>query len=147
YVTSENKLYFSSDGRKGFGALDVFVADLDKGTEPMNVGLPVNSGQDDFAFSFNDTKNAGFFSSNRSGVDQLYSATPVCGVEAIVMVRDAKTGKALANARVSILDDKNNVIETRTAGADGRVVYNVDCNRAYSIQASMDKYENGSFPV
>ena len=147
YITSENKLYFSSDGRKGFGALDTFVADLNKGTDAMNVGLPVNSGQDDFAFSFNDGKNIGFFASNRSGVDQLYSATPVCGVEAIVMVRDAKTGKALASAKVAILDAKNNVIETRTAAGDGKVVYNIDCNRPYSIQASMPGYENNTFPI
>ena len=147
YITSEGKLYFSSDGRKGFGALDVFVVDLKKGTEVMNVGLPINSGQDDFAFSFNDQKNIGFFSSNRTGVDQLYSATPICGVEAIVMVRDANTGKPLASARVSILDERNNVIETRTADAGGKVVYNVDCDRAYTIQASMTGYEQNSFPI
>ena len=147
YVTSGNKLYFSSNGRKGFGALDIFMADLEKGTAATNVGLPVNSGQDDFAFSFNDTKNIGFFASNRSGVDQIYSATPVCGVEAVVMVRDAKTGKPLASAQVAILDDRGNVIEARTAGIDGKVIYNIDCNRAYSIQASMAGYENGAFPI
>ena len=147
YITADNKLYFASNGHKGFGALDIFVADMAKGGEPMNVGLPVNSGKDDFAFSFNNSKNMGFFSSNRAGFDNIYSATPVCGVEAIVMVRDANTGRPLASARVSILDDKNNVIETRTTGADGRITYNVDCDRAYTIQASMDGYENNSFPV
>ena len=146
-ITDDNKLYFSSDGRKGFGSLDVFVIDLNKGTEAMNVGLPVNSGKDDFAFNFNNTKNIGFFSSNRDGIDKLYSATPVCGVEAIVMVKDAKTGQPIAVAKVAILDDKNNVIETRTVGADGKVSYNVDCDRAYTIQASADGYENNTFPV
>ncbi|WP_165357689.1 OmpA family protein, partial [Flavobacterium beibuense] len=101
----------------------------------------------DFAFSFNDQKNIGFFSSNRTGVDQLYSATPICGVEAIVMVRDANTGKPLASARVAILDERNNVIETRTADANGKVVYNVDCDRTYTIQASMTGYEQNSFPI
>ncbi|RZJ93869.1 MAG: cell envelope biogenesis protein OmpA, partial [Novosphingobium sp.] len=115
-ITDDNKLYFSSDGRKGFGSLDIFVIDLAKGTDAMNVGLPVNSPKDDFAFSFNTSKNIGFFSSNRAGIDNLYSATPVCGVEAIVMVRDAVTGKALASAKVAILDERSNVIETRTAG-------------------------------
>ena len=147
YITDDNKLYFSSDGRKGFGSLDVFVIDLNKGTDAMNVGMPVNSGKDDFAFTFNTTKNIGFFSSNREGVDKLYSATPICGVEAIVMVRDAKTGQALASAKVAILDEKNNVIETRTTGADGKVTYNVDCDRAYTVQAIADGYEGNSFPV
>jgi outer membrane protein OmpA-like peptidoglycan-associated protein len=148
YVTEEGKLYFSTDGRKGFGAFDIFVIDLKNNGEAMNVGLPVNSGQDDFAFTFNNQKNIGFFSSNRAGgIDKLYSATPVCGVEAIVMVRDAKTGAALATAKVAILDEKNNVIETRNAGADGKVTYNVDCDRPYTIQASMPGYENNSFPI
>ncbi|TRW21021.1 OmpA family protein [Flavobacterium zepuense] len=147
YITDDNKLYFSSDGRKGFGSLDVFVIDLKKGTDAMNVGMPVNSGKDDFAFTFNTTKNIGFFSSNREGVDKLYSATPVCGVEAIVMVKDAKTGQPLATAKVAILDEKNNVIETRTTGADGKVTYNVDCDRAYTVQAIADGYEGNSFPV
>ena len=147
FITDDNKLYFSSDRPKGLGGLDVFVIDLNKGSEATNVGAPVNTAKDDFAFSFNTTKNIGFFSSNRSGVDKLYLATPVCGVEAIVMVRDAKTGKTLGGSRVAILDDRNNVIETRTAGADGKVEYSVDCNRAYTIQASMEGYENGSFPI
>ncbi|RZK34687.1 MAG: cell envelope biogenesis protein OmpA, partial [Pedobacter sp.] len=146
-ITDDNKLYFSSDGRKGFGSLDIFVIDLAKGTDAMNVGLPVNSPKDDFAFSFNTSKNIGFFSSNRAGIDNLYSATPVCGVEAIVMVRDAVTGKALASAKVAILDERSNVIETRTAGADGKVTYNIDCDRAYTVQASVEGYENKAFPV
>lgn len=147
FITDENKLYFSSDRPKGLGGLDVFVIDLNKGNEAANVGAPVNTAKDDFAFSFNATKNIGFFSSNRTGVDKLYLATPVCGVEAIVLVRDAKTGKVLPGSRVAILDDRNNVIETRTAGTDGKVDYSIDCNRAYTIQASAEGYENGSFPI
>jgi len=147
YITDDEKLYFSSDGRKGFGSLDVFVIDLKKGTEAQNVGLPVNSGKDDFAFSFNDTKKVGFFSSNRDGFDKIYLATPVCGVEAIVMVRDVKTGKAIAAAKVAIVDDKGNVIETRTADSKGAVSYRVDCDRAYTIQASAEGYINNTFPI
>ncbi len=81
YITEDNKLYFSSDRPKGFGGLDIYVIDMKSGTEAMNVGAPVNSGQDDFAFTFNTQKNIGFFSSNRgtTGVDKMYSATPVCG--------------------------------------------------------------------
>lgn len=147
FIADDGKLYFTSDGRKGFGGLDIFVIDLKKGTDAMNVGAPVNTNKDDFAFSINNKKGLGFFSSNRSGVDQMYTATPVCGVEAIVMVRDAKTGAPLASAKVAILDDKKNVIETRTTGADGNVTYNVDCDKAYTIQASMDGYENNTFPI
>ncbi len=147
FITDDNKLFFSSDRPNGFGALDVFVVDFAKGGDVKNVGAPVNTAKDDFAFSFNTTKNIGFFSSNRTGVDKLYLATPVCGLEAIVLVTDSKTGAILANAAVSILDDKNNVIERRTSGPDGKVTYNVDCNKAYTIQASKEGYENNTFPI
>ncbi|AWH86373.1 cell envelope biogenesis protein OmpA [Flavobacterium album] len=147
FITDDNKLYFSSDGHKGFGSLDVFMIDLNKGTDAINVGAPVNGPKDDFAFTFNTKNNIGFFSSNRDGFDKIYSATPLCAVEAIVQVRDKKTLQALPGAKVAILDEKNNVIETRTADAKGMVTYTVDCNRAYGLQGSMEKYSNGTAKV
>lgn len=147
YITDDNKLFFASEGRKGFGGMDIFMIDLNKGTDAINIGLPVNSPQDDFAFTFNNTKNIGFFSSNKAGKDNLYLATPICGVEAIVTVKDIKTGKVLAGATVAILDDRNNVIQTTTADANGIASYNVDCDRAYVIQASKDGYLQNTFPV
>ena len=147
FVTEDNKmLYFASSGREGFGGLDVFVYDMGKG-ESANLGKPVNSEKDDFAFTLNAEKNIGFLSTNRSGVDNIYLATPVCGVEVITMVTDAKTGQALANAKVAIVDDKKNVIATETSGANGEVAYYVECNKAYTIQASKDGYESNTYPV
>jgi outer membrane protein OmpA-like peptidoglycan-associated protein/tetratricopeptide (TPR) repeat protein len=147
FVTEDNKtLYFASNGRQGFGGLDVFAYDMTKG-ESTNLGKPVNSEKDDFAFSLNAEKNIGFLSTNRSGVDNIYLATPVCGVEVTTMVTDAKTGKALANAKVAIVDDKKNVIATETSGANGEVAYYVECNKSYTIQASKDGYESNTFPV
>lgn len=147
FITDDNKLFFASEGRKGLGGMDIYMIDLNKDSEAMNLGMPVNSPKDDFAFSFNTTKNFGFFSSNKTGNDELYLATPICGVEAIVQVRDVKTKQPLGNASVAILDDRNNVIETRTADASGMVTYSVDCDRAYVIQASRDGYLQGTFPI
>ena len=147
FITDENKLYFSSDARQGFGGMDVYVIDLNKGTEATNVGKPVNSEKDDFAFSFNTAKNIGFVSSNRGGVDNIYSATPVCGVEVVSLVRDAKTGSKLSGARVAILDEKNNIIATKTTAADGTVSYDVECDKAYTLQVAKDGYESNNFPV
>ena len=148
FITDGNVLYFSSNGRQGLGGLDVFSLDLSKATaESKNVGKPVNSEKDDFSFSFNTVKNIGFFASNRSGTDDLFQADPLCSVEATTIVTDAKTGQPLEGARVAILDDKKNVIETRSTAANGEVVYVVDCNRAYTIQAAKDGYESGVFAI
>ena len=147
FITEDNRLFFASDARKGFGGLDVFMADLANGGEVQNVGEPVNSTKDDFAFTLNMTKNTGFFSSNRDGNDNIYQATPVCGVQAITTVKDAVSGRLLANAKVAILDDKGNVIETKTTASNGQVSYDVDCNKAYTVQVSIDGYEGNTFPV
>jgi outer membrane protein OmpA-like peptidoglycan-associated protein len=141
-------LYFSSSGRQGLGGLDVFAMDLnEKNATSINVGKPVNSEKDDFAFSYNSTKDAGFFSSNRSGNDDIYMANAICAVTANTIVTDTKTGKVLAGASVSILDYKKNTIKTTQTDADGLVTYALECNKAYSIQATKEGYESGSFPI
>ncbi|MGK4566477.1 OmpA family protein [Flavobacterium sp. 3HN19-14] len=152
YITDDGILYFSSSGRQGLGGLDVFSIDLNKGitgsdAEAKNIGKPVNTEKDDFAFSFNVAKNIGFFSSNRSGTDDIYAADPVCSVEATVVVTDKKTGKIIDGARVAILDEKKNVIQTKTSNEFGEVGYNVECNKAYTIQAAKDGYESGVFDL
>ena len=147
FIADDNKLYFSSDGRKGFGALDIFVMDLNRNTEATNVGAPVNTEKDDFAFSFNTSKNIGFFSSNRAGADNIYMVTPVCGVEVITLVKDAKTDKMLAGAKVSVLDEKKNTIEFKITASSGEAFYKVDCNKPYFIQVTRDGYEGKTIEV
>ena len=142
-----NTLYFASSGRQGFGGLDVFQVDLSKNEKASNIGQPVNTEKDDFALSLNQEKNIGFLSSNRNGVDNIYTAIPVCSVEIITKVTDAKTGAPLANATVAIVDDKKNVITKEMSNENGEVVYRVDCNKDFVIQASKDGYESNSFPV
>lgn len=147
FITDENKLYFSSEGRQGFGGLDVFVVDLNAGTEVKNVGMPVNSEKDDFAFSFNTVNKVGFFSSNRGGQDDIYAAIPVCGLQINATAKNAKTGEVLSGASVAILDAKNNLIETKYTTADGFVGYAVDCDKPYTLQVSKDGFVSKTIPV
>jgi outer membrane protein OmpA-like peptidoglycan-associated protein/tetratricopeptide (TPR) repeat protein len=148
FIADDNTtLYFASSGKQGLGGLDIYQIDLSKGTDATNMGKPINTEKDDFAFTFNKAKNMGFFSSNRGGNDDIYGATPICGVDVITLVTNAKTGEILANAKVSILDDKKNIISTETSDAQGEVKYKVECDKVYSIQASKDGYEGNSFAV
>ena len=142
-----NTLYFASSGRQGFGGYDVFRTDLSKGGDAMNLGKPVNTEKDDFAFSFNSQRKVGFVSSNRGGNDDIFVVNPICGVQLTTVVTDAVTGKILSGASVSVVDDKKNVIATETSNAKGEVTYRVECNKEHSIQASRDGYESATFPV
>lgn len=148
FITDENVLYFASNGKQGFGGLDVFSIDLaSKETKAINVGKPVNSEKDDFSFSLNAAKKVGFFSSNRDGNDNLYSAHPVCTVDATTIVTNAKTAQLLEGATVTVLDDKKNPIETKITLANGEVISALDCNKSYTMQAVKEGFEGGIFEM
>jgi outer membrane protein OmpA-like peptidoglycan-associated protein/tetratricopeptide (TPR) repeat protein len=148
YIADDNKtLYFASSGKQGLGGLDIYQIDLSKGGDATNLGKPVNTEKDDFAFTFNGTKNVGFLSSNRNGNDDIFAVNPICGVDVMIVVTNAKTGEILANASVSILDDKKNVIATEMSNAKGEVTYRVECDKPYVVQASKDGFEGNTFAV
>jgi outer membrane protein OmpA-like peptidoglycan-associated protein/tetratricopeptide (TPR) repeat protein len=148
FIADDNAtLYFASSGKQGLGGYDVYQIDLAKGSDAANMGKPINSEKDDFSFTFNKAKNMGFFSSNRNGNDDIFSAIPLCAVDVLTVVTNAKTGDILANAKVSILDEKKNIITTETTNNKGEVNFRVECDKAYSIQASKDGFEGNSFAV
>lgn len=71
FITTDNELYFSSNGHYGLGGLDVFYINLnDQSADRIhiwNVGKPINSSADDFAFTIDNKSKKGFFSSDRQG--------------------------------------------------------------------------------
>lgn len=147
FIADDNTtLFFASSGRQGLGGYDIYKIDLSNG-EAQNIGKPINTEKDDFAFTFNKAKNQGFFSSNRNGNDDIFGAYPICAVDVITTVTNAKTGAILADAKVSILDNKNNIIATENSNSNGEIKFKVECDKAYTIQASKDGYEGNSFPV
>jgi len=66
YVMGE-KIYFSSNGRKGLGGFDVFSTNVDLKSEAVNLGISLNSDKNDFGFIRKNHRNYGFLSSNRDG--------------------------------------------------------------------------------
>lgn len=78
FISEDNVLYFSSNGRMGFGNLDVYRAEMnDNGSfnEAQNLGNSLNSGFDDFAFVMQPGEEKGYLASNRRGTDNLYVFT------------------------------------------------------------------------
>lgn len=152
FVSSDNTLYFSSDGHLGLGGMDVFFAKLVDGkVGPIrNVGIPVNGNADDFAFSIDNESGEGFVSSNReggAGSDDVYAVKvlqPICDVLVTVTVKDSETGNILVGATVNVLDSEGNSIGSKTTSNKGEVNYIVECASDLSLSASMDDYESGT---
>ncbi len=142
FITNKGVLYFASNAREGFGGFDIFKIDLAKDTEPLNVGEPVNTEKDDFSFAFNTDKKVAFFSSNRAGVDNIYMATPICGVNGLVLVKNSKTGEVIEGVLVSVLDNQNNVVSSNTTNNQGNTKFGLACEKEYSFNASRSGFEN-----
>lgn len=149
YISQDNtKLYFASSGRQGFGGLDVFELDLTKAnSEATNLGAPVNTNRDDFGFTFYDKENLGFVSSNRENSDDIYKVIPVCRLNIQAIVTNEKTGAILSNANVTILDDKKTIVANEVSNERGEVVFEGECEKAYTLTAKKSGFETGSFPI
>ncbi len=144
YITDDNILFFSSNGKTGFGGLDIFKIDLNKGSEALNLGDPVNTSKDDFAFTYNASNKVGFFSSNRDGVDDIYIAYPICNFNSIIIVKNQKTGKVIENAIVEILNDEKKIIDSKTTDSNGKISTNLNCLPKFLTFASKSGYETST---
>lgn len=148
YISSNNTLYFSSTGHLGLGGMDVFHTKvIDGKLAPVrNVGIPINSNGDDFAFAMNEESGEGFVSSNREGgkgSDDVYAIKkiqPLCDVMITATVVDSKTGAVLVDAIATLNDDKGNGLASKRTNAEGQTEYIIECEKETELEAKMDGY-------
>ncbi|WP_433836614.1 OmpA family protein [Flavobacterium anhuiense] len=156
YASADNKLYFSSDGLLGYGSLDVFVSEINGSeySKPVNIGLPLNSNLDDFAFNIDSNTKEGFFASNREGgkgSDDIYQFKEIkdlivedCKQFIAGTITDIDTQLVLENATVLLQDSENKTLNTITTSADGKFSFTVACEASYKIAAFKENYTNAS---
>ena len=139
---TKDKIYFSSDGHLGLGGLDVFELKLDDlGKEPVNLGRPLNSNKDDFAYIVDETTRRGYVSSNREGGvgdDDIYSferAERQC-VQTVVGTVSRKANELpVAGVQVFITTTAGELLEVTTTDVNGAFSYEkvLDCKTDYEI--------------
>jgi len=79
YSRVNNKLYFSTNGRKTFGGFDIYASSLNGSwSEPENLGSGLNSSFDDLYFSLNDDGEQGYFASNRISSQYIDAELEAC---------------------------------------------------------------------
>jgi peptidoglycan-associated lipoprotein len=147
-VRHDGTLYFSSDGHKGMGGLDIYKTIRDEkgnisGIE--NMKYPINSSFDDFEIIFEGKEERGYFSSNRKGgkgSDDIYSfvlpplvitlngmVRDTTDIDKIVMVKDAK---------ITLLNDGSIVAELKSSET-GTFKYQLEPNQNYKVKAEVNK--------
>ncbi|WP_129748709.1 OmpA family protein [Flavobacterium anhuiense] len=151
FISGDNELYFASDGRPGLGGLDIFASRIKaNGTfdDVLNVGEPVNSKQDDFAFSIDSKSRSGYFSSNREnglGLDDIYRFTEtrrlICEQNLSGTVTDAETNEILANTSLTLFNEKFDPVGTISTDEKGNYIFpDLRCGKKYTIRTAKNDY-------
>lgn len=145
YSRTDSVLYFSSDGRAGYGGLDIYRAELTKsgGWNVTNMGIPMNSASDDFGITFGAGED-GFFSSNRGdarGYDHIFSfVLPDLKIQISGWVLD-KDEEPVPNAIIRIVgNDGSN--QKQMAKNDGTFSFPLDRGVSYVMLAGAPGYLN-----
>lgn len=149
FMADDNFLYYSSDKAGGMGNLDIYAARLDGKSEPINLGMPINSYKDDFAFLKKKGADYGYFSSNRGGGkgdDDIYYfkeleplAMP-CNQLAEGVVTDKNSGRRIPGALVILYDANGNELDSQIVKEDAKFAFDVDCESGYKVVGSKELY-------
>ncbi|WP_179336092.1 OmpA family protein [Winogradskyella costae] len=145
FISKDSTIYFSSNGKHGFGGLDLFASRVNnyEFLEALNLGETINSEKDDFAFVVVDSINTGYISSNRSGLDNIYTFKRIDNNRTYFiegLVTDKVTGKILPNTTVTLFDKNGNVIAEQLVGEDGRYKLPTQPSQKYSVEGFKPKY-------
>jgi outer membrane protein OmpA-like peptidoglycan-associated protein/tetratricopeptide (TPR) repeat protein len=154
FVSSDNELYFASDGHPGLGGLDIFVTKVEKHNDfedILNVGEPINSSKDDFGLIINNTKKIGFISSNRDGgkgSDDIYKFKELkkikysCEQSIDGTVTDRFSGAILDNTKVTLLDSSFKILKEIVTDLAGKFEFNMlSCKTRYYVRVENQEYE------
>lgn len=152
FISGDNELYFASDGRPGLGGLDIFVTKIKKDSkfeEIKNIGAPINSSQDDFAFLINAKTRIGFFTSNRvggHGYDDIYKFKEIkklqCQQFLSGYITDKETQEILPDTKVTLFDENMKVLASIVSDEKGFYSFSVFCGFKYSVRAEKMQYES-----
>ena len=159
YCSPAGALYYSSTGHSLFGGLDIVKSYRSRSnvfSKPENLGFPINSNRDDFAFCFLDKYGTeGFFSSNRAdgvGGSDIYRfnffSRKVCKdpiKNFTIVVKDKKTKEPLPNVNLKMTIRADGKVHTGTTDSEGKLELLVEGCNDFDVEATRDFYLNNGF--
>ncbi len=159
FYERKNLLYFSSNGRIGYGGFDNFGSLLGAdGTfaEPENLGAPVNSPADDMGYAPGEDKKYFYFVSNRVGIigdksetccDDIFRAEnafkPTLAVGGQIIQRiDTSEQYPLAGTQVEIYDITDGIPKLVYSDSLGvaSFLYPLEVDKKYSLKFSKKEH-------
>ncbi|MEZ0542878.1 OmpA family protein [Fibrella arboris] len=151
FADENGNLYFSTDGRRGMGGLDIFYATMDGplARAVETIDAPVNSSGDDFGLITDGTRHTGYFSSNRNGSDDLFRFTRESSLfgcrDLTVRVFDVTTDMPIDSAVVTARGKRvGQTDQVLVADKYGIVKLCVEAESDYIFTASRDGYINST---
>ena len=142
YHESTGTLFFSSNGHKSIGGLDVFKSAFDREAEyfgkPRNLGQPINSSKDDAYMIWDNLLKTGWLSSDRQECDgghcydiyQITNAPIKISIEGFVF--DDETEEPIINATIEIRD-VTYLLEPLTVNTDEEGFYETELEQNVEI--------------
>ncbi|KAF2339645.1 OmpA family protein [Flavobacterium nitrogenifigens] len=150
YITSENEIYFASDGHPGLGGLDVFVGQMQSNgsiNDIQNLGSDINSPKDDFAYTIDPFSKQGYFSSNKDGgqgSDDIYKFMETralkCLQELNGIVTDSQSSAILPETELTLYENQK-IIKSSVSNSKGEYTFSVECGKTYMVRAQKIEYE------
>ena len=109
FLDSDNNLFFSSDRLPGYGGYDIFTSKFNGSgwDKPVNLSAPINSAQDEIAFTVNNTDGKSAFFTRRQRLGkaemQLFRVTLKHGAgnQNLLTISDVFDGKSVSKSALT----------------------------------------------
>ena len=147
-------LYFSTDGRTGFGMMDIYSSEWTGAAwaEPVNLGAPLNSSVDDFGYRLDPSGKKGAILSNRiHPKSRSYKSKTCCSeiyffdLRPMVISFEAQVGdenkKGLRGATVQLIEigNEDNAI-SKTDKNSYKQKFGLEPDKKYKVLATKEGY-------
>ncbi len=154
FIHPDNQtLYFSSDGHTGMGGMDIYVSRRDTSGEwgePVNLGYPINTSNDENSLIVSPDGKKAFFSSDRSGgfgsldlysFDLYEAARPNTVSYVKAHVTDATTNENLAaNFEIIDVETGKTIVSNTTDKKRGEFLASLPSGKNYMLNVNKEGY-------
>jgi tetratricopeptide (TPR) repeat protein len=142
FIFKDTILYFSSNGHGGLGGLDIFKINLKDTDKLTNLGVPMNSPNDDFGIVLDKDGLSGYLASNRPngiGSDDIYGFK-IVRLTLTIKIIDGATALPVSNAEIYTVDSINGK-RIGITDQEGSCTLIVPVCKLYQIRIKRENYE------